>query len=171
MLPLRDMLQKELITSPLCVPCTTHIAVSMLYVPRFFACLLSWSRAVPSGLYSSQSHWSWKLQALSLAHCKNSGNSALFIFSASGFRKCLTCIFSCVSLSLSPFSTTMTPSPPQQSGFIFLLNHIFILPMLFDVDSFLPLVVELVLPVFRLVFGLFRMVCYLSNCVLGKKQA
>jgi len=53
MLLLRRHLQEEQIVSSFCAPSVLQIAVSVLSSPRMFACLLSWSSAVPSGLYPS----------------------------------------------------------------------------------------------------------------------
>lgn len=62
-----------------------QMAVSMLFAPRSFACLLFWGTTVPSGLYPSQTCWPLKLQALSLTLCKNPKKLSLLIFQANGF--------------------------------------------------------------------------------------
>ena len=61
-----------------------------------------------------------------------------------------------VRSSLSPLSTTSTPSPLQQPGSVSLLDDISASRTFFDVASSLPFVVEFVLSVFRSISGVFR---------------
>lgn len=91
---------------PSCLPQTFfHITVPTLTASRVFVCLLSRNKAVSSGLYPSQACWPSK-HYLSPASYKNSQKSAPLILPANGFDD----MFSCVLLSLSPFSATLAPS-------------------------------------------------------------
>ena len=116
-LPLRDALQEEQIICPRVPPGVLQITVSMpsaSLFPQLFACLLSRSREVLSGLHPSQPHWPLKLQVLSFTGYKNSWTLACLIFQTNGFGEMFSlCVPICSSLSLSPFSTTTAPSPPQ----------------------------------------------------------
>ena len=72
--------------------------------------------------------------------------------------KCSQCAFSCVLLSLLPFSPITASSPPHCLGSHSLLKHLSTLSTFFDVGFSLTLFVEFVLSVFWLIFEVFRMI-------------
>ena len=73
---------------------------------------------------------------------------------------------SSVSLFLSPLHASASSS--QWTAMVHLAPHsVSALPTLFDMASFLPLVVEFVLPVFSSFSGLFMLMLVLSSCIHG----
>lgn len=102
-----DVFQDEWITSLPCDPGAFQIADSMLYVPRWFACLLT---TVSSGLYPRQVCWPFNLQGQSFAGCQNSWNSPPLTSQMSYYGD-LSHVVPCVCVSMSlPLSTTVSPS-------------------------------------------------------------
>ena len=81
---------------------------------------------------------------------------------------CFPLALPCVLICLLPFSVIIAPFPPQWLWSVSLLNHVSALPTFFYVAFSLPLVMEFVLPVFRLVSGAFNI--YLV-VVPGRRQA
>lgn len=139
----------------------------MLFISLFPCCVSAGClpalspRAAPasSGLYLNQAHWVLKLQALTLLV------AGLTKFSPSCFPSLFQlCSFfhmcSPVCSRLLPFSMTIAPSPLQWPPSISLPNFISTLSNFFDVVSSLPVVLEFVLPVFRSISGVFRMIWY-----------
>lgn len=135
---------------------TLQIAVSTLYVHGLFALLSSKSSTVLSRLSLNQAHWPLELQALNLAGCRNSWNSAPLAFQLLwGFV--YPCTSLCVNLSLALLhecsylltTAAMTCFSPKPC------LHI---STFFIVAFSLPLVVEYVLPVLRATSGVLRMI-------------
>lgn len=73
------------------------------------------------------------------------------------------------SLSFSPFSTTMAPSPLQQPGTLSPINHISTLPNFFSVSSSLPFTVDFLLSAFRSISGYLGW--FVSYLVVFTRQA
>ena len=114
-------------------------------LPVAVVCFVSSSSTVPLGSTSQACCLSY--QALTPTGCKNSSCFP---------TKCL-----CGNILVhSPVcsSVSMTSSPLQHLQSIYPLNHVSALPTFFYVASFLPLVVEFVLIVFRSTSGVFRVI-------------
>ena len=129
MSPLTDALHKEesLFLCPFGDPEIIQSA------PGLFACLLSRSRAVVSGLYPRQTCQPLKLQSLSPA-------GPLLSFSQTMVLEKCSCPYPCVINLLSPFSATEAPFPPWHPPSVSPPNHISTLPNFLSVASPLPLV-------------------------------
>ena len=136
-----------------CAPGVLQVSFHTVYTPVLFACLLSRSSTVLSRLYPSQACSSLKLQALSPTGCKNSQNSAPLTFQANGYGETFfLCVPLCIPLPLALLCDYgCLPSATSKI-------HFSELPTFFNVASSRPSVMEFVLPVFRSISGVFRMI-------------
>ena len=173
MLPFMDVLQEEKNNLPSVWPRNSSDCCFHTIWLGFFACLLYRSSIVSTGLCPHQACWPLKLYTLSPSGCKKWQNLAPLIFHSNGLGKMFSLyVLLCAPPSLSPPSLWPWLSPHKcQPRSISLPDHISTLPTFFDVTSSLPLVVEFVLPVFRSISGVFRMIWWLSNCIHGRRQA
>ena len=152
-------IQDEQIPSPACAPGALQITVSMLYVCGLFAWLL----------HKRCSSTFWALQELSTLTFKIPGfkpcwlakaMKLLFAFQVNycgdSFSPCTPL---CVSLSLALLSNCGSlPNIAATIQSISLPNPVTALRSFLVVASSLPLVVGFVLPVFRSISGIFRMI-------------
>lgn len=124
--------------------------------PRLLACLLSRSRAMPSGLSSSHACQPLKLQSLSPTGCKSTKISSSCFSSQWLWGSFLGHIS--VHPTLSGLSAIRARSPPQYPQSMSPPSHISALPTFLSVASSLPLVMEFVLSILRLISWIFRMI-------------
>ena len=158
MLFLWNTLQNEQITSLLCTPGTLQLTVSMLLVCRLFAWLLSKRspnihqvllepRPLTFRTQGFKSHWLQELMKF--------GPSCFLRQLEWGF---VFLMHSPVCESVSHPSLQQWLTPHHSSHDLFLPNWVSVLPTFFSVASFLSLVVGFVLPLFRLLSRVFRMI-------------
>ena len=94
-------------------------------------------------------HWLPKLTKISPSHFPNQ---------AMALRKYFPCAFPFVLFSISLFSMTRAPSPPQHLQSISPPNHISTLPTFHEMASSLSLVVQFLLSVLRSISWVFGMI-------------
>ena len=167
-----DTLWNKQVTSPLCSPGALQNAVSMMYVCRLFAYPLSKGSIMSSRTYPCQACWPLKLQIICLASCQKPRNLATLTFHVSCyglffFPYALPCVLICLLL----FSTTVAPSPPQQSQPFPLSNLISHLcpSYLHGCGLFSAFSCAVVLPLFKSISGVFRMIWKLCSCTHGMR--
>lgn len=115
-------------------------------------------RAGPVSSELSQSQTQWPLKTPGFKPCWLEEFMKFGPFCFPGQLLCgfVFPVHSLVLFVSHPFSATTVLSPPQLPWFVSLPKCVSAFTTFFDVTSFLPLVVEYVLPVFRSITGVFR---------------
>ena len=125
------------------------------YLPAFSKGALQCLRgSTPATLWTAKTpvvepHWLPKLTKISPSHFPNQ---------AMALRKYFPCAFPFVLFSISLFSMTRAPSPPQHLQSISPPNHISTLPTFHEMASSLSLVVQFLLSVLRSISWVFGMI-------------
>ena len=142
---------------PYCVPQLLLRLFSCCIFSGYLPCLLS--KRSPKVLQTLQEPitLTLKLQTLHSADYKNQEIQALLLSKPTTMEIHFPHVFPCVTFCLSQ-NTTMASSLRHQPRSVSPPNHISTLPTFLSVASSPPLVVEFVLPVFRSISGVFKII-------------
>lgn len=145
------------ITSPLCAPGALQMAVSRLYVHGFFAYFLSKSRAMSPRLYPSHACWPLKTPRFKTTGFWKSLNLAPLTFQANRYEVSFSL---CASLYVSLFLALFRDhgSFPTTAATNHFSTKCLCTSYLFWCGLFFAFSVEFILPVFMLIYAVFRMI-------------